>query len=83
MNQRHQTVFVPPRSSSANAPAPSATTEAFLTGSQLEQHLRISASHRLHLDKLGMPNLSIGKRRRYRLSEVEAFLRTRAEQETT
>lgn len=84
MNQRHQTVFVPPRSSSANAPAPSATTEAFLTGQQIEAVFKISTSHRLALDQEGMPHLEVGnRRRRYLRSEVEAFLRTRAAQETT
>jgi hypothetical protein len=69
-----------------NPPASSATVdEPFMTGAELERHLKISASHRLSLDKLGMPSTLVTKKcRRYKLSEVAAFLRSRAtEQEST
>lgn len=56
----------------ANAPA---GDEPFLTPAELEATFKISTSHRLHLDKIGMPHISIGgKRRRYLRSEVEKFL---------
>lgn len=56
-------------------------SEPFLTGSELEQVFKISASHRLYLDSLGMPHISIGKRRRYLRSAVEQFLRERAQEQ--
>jgi hypothetical protein len=80
MSQQHTAVFVPPRSAPAAVPT---APEGFLTGAELESLFKISSSHRLALDQQGMPHLSIGKRRRYKVSEVETFLRQRAEQETT
>jgi hypothetical protein len=63
----------------ANERTSTSAPEEFITGSQLEQIFKFSASHRLYLDKEGMPHLCIGgKRRRYLRSAVEQFLRTRA-----
>jgi hypothetical protein len=82
MHQQHQALFVSGGKPDERAAA--APTEAFLTGPELEQVFRISASHRLYLDSLGMPHITVGgRRRRYLRSQVEAFLRSRAaEQET-
>jgi len=67
--------------------AAAAPTEAFLTGPELEALFKISTSHRLYLDKIGMPHISIGgKRRRYLRSRVEEFflaLARAAEQEAS
>jgi len=61
--------------------------EPFLTPSELEAIFKISTSHRLYLDKIGMPHISIGgKRRRYLRSQVEEFflaLARTAEQEAS
>jgi hypothetical protein len=56
-----------------------------MTGAELCLYLKISASHRLHLDKLGMPSVPVTKKcRRYLRSQVEEWLRSRAtEQEST
>lgn len=60
--------------------------EPFLTPGELEALFKISTSHRLHLDRIGMPHILIGgKRRRYLRSQVEEFflaLARAAEQET-
>jgi hypothetical protein len=87
MHQTHTALFVP-----VGKPEPtSSASEEFLTGPQIEQVFKISASHRLYLDSLGMPHISIGgkggkggNRRRYLRSEVEQFLRSRdSRQEST
>lgn len=80
MSQSHHAVFIPPRA----VPSPPSSDESYLTGPQIEAVFKMSTSHRLALDQEGMPHLEVGnRRRRYLRSEVEAFLRTRAAQETT
>lgn len=82
MHQQNQGLFVPGGKPDERATA--APTEVFLTGPELEQLFKISASHRLYLDSLGMPHIVVGgRRRRYLRSQVEAFLKARNEQETT
>jgi len=82
MNETHTAHAVPVGKS--NERTATSADEPFLTGAELEAAFKISASHRLHLDKCGMPHLSLGKSRRYLRSQVEEFLRSRAaEQETS
>ena len=59
MQQRQQTATVPLHSS---ANAASVTTEAYLTGPEIEAVFKISTSHRLALDREGLPCLRVGEK---------------------
>jgi hypothetical protein len=75
MNQQTSALFIGARTTPTTA---AHVEEVYLTGNQIEQVFKISASHRLYLDSLGMPHISVGgNRRRYLRSEVEQFLRSR------
>ena len=53
-----------------------ATTEQLIDADTLAEHWSCSRQHIYKLMRSGMPSLSLGRSRRYRLSECEAWLNT-------
>jgi len=51
--------------------------DAWLTGPELDEHFKITASTRYKLNGLGLPRIMVGAQARYRLSEVQAWLESR------
>jgi hypothetical protein len=87
MNQQTHTALLMAAGRQDERANTAAGSEPFLTPGELEAIFKISTSHRLYLDKIGMPHISIGgKRRRYLRSQVEEFflaLARAAEQEAS